>query len=216
MNVEGKELTPASARRAGENNYTWWKYDTLEGFPFQAGYVFHGPGAKRNFAEQVYRDYGDVLPRADIRTGSEGYRAHQSAVIGQDGFGWYNADMLGRWRKRFPHIGGVFIGDDVEIGPFVTIDRGALDDTIIERGVKIDAHVHVGHNARILQGAILTAGCIIGGSAVIGERTWVGLGAVVKNGVTVGADVTIGMGAVVTKDVPAGETWAGVPARRME
>jgi acetyltransferase-like isoleucine patch superfamily enzyme len=216
MNINGVDLTPASAINANETNYTWWKYDTLEGFPFWAGYVFHGPGAKRNFAEQVYRDYEESgLPEAIIRSGPEGWEMGEFNVIGRDGFGWYHSDMLHRWQRRFPHIGGVFIGDGVEIGSFVTIDRGALNDTIIETGVKIDSHVHVGHNARILVGAMLSAGCIIGGSAVIGERTWVGLGAVVKNGVTVGDDVTIGMGAVVTKDVPSGQTVAGVPARPM-
>ncbi len=102
---------------------------------------------------------------------------HSGAVIGADGFGlaWEN----GRWNK-IPQIGRVRIGDDVEIGANTTIDRGALDDTVIEEGVKLDNQIQIGHNCHIgahtaIAGCVGIAGstrigryCRIGGSAMIG------------------------------------------------
>ena len=102
---------------------------------------------------------------------------HSGAVIGADGFGL--AMDAGRWRK-IPQIGRVLIGDDVEVGANTTIDRGALDDTVIEEGVKLDNQIQIGHNCRIgahtaIAGCVGIAGstrigryCRIGGSAMIG------------------------------------------------
>ena len=90
-----------------------------------------------------------LYPRVVVYPGcSIGARAivHSGAVIGADGFGI--AEEKGRWVK-IPQIGAVRIGDDVEIGANTTIDRGALDDTVIEDGVKLDNLVHVAHNVRI-------------------------------------------------------------------
>lgn len=130
-------------------------------------------------------------------------------TIGRLGFGYHNG-------QRFPHIGSVQIGDEVEIGSGTCIDRGAIGNTIIGNRVKIDNLVHVAHNARIGDDTMIVAGAVIGGSAVIGERCFIGMGALIKNKVRIGNDATIGMGAVVTKDVPAGETWVGNPARKLE
>jgi UDP-3-O-[3-hydroxymyristoyl] glucosamine N-acyltransferase len=82
--------------------------------------------------------------------------------------------------------------------------------------VKIDNGVHIGHNAHIGRESILTAHCVIGGSAKLGKRVWVGLGAQIKNQITVGDDAVIGMGAIVVKDVPAGVTVVGNPAKELE
>jgi UDP-3-O-[3-hydroxymyristoyl] glucosamine N-acyltransferase len=102
---------------------------------------------------------------------------HAGAVIGSDGFGI--AWEAGRWRK-IPQIGRVVIGDDVEVGANTTIDRGAIDDTVIEEGVKLDNQIQIGHNCRIgahtaIAGCVGIAGstrigryCRIGGSAMIG------------------------------------------------
>ena len=87
---------------------------------------------------------------------------HSGAVIGADGFGM--AMDEGRWLK-IPQIGRVVIGDDVEIGASTTIDRGALDDTVIEEGVKLDNQIQIGHNCRIGAHTAI-AGCAgIAGSA---------------------------------------------------
>ena len=92
---------------------------------------------------------------------------HPGAVVGADGFGIANDD--GVWIK-IPQFGGVRIGDDVEIGANTTIDRGALDDTIIEDGVKLDNLIQIGHNVHIGAHTAIAACSAIGGSARIGSR----------------------------------------------
>jgi UDP-3-O-[3-hydroxymyristoyl] glucosamine N-acyltransferase len=99
---------------------------------------------------------------------------HPGAVIGSDGFG-LALDSDGRWLK-VPQLGGVLIGDDVEIGANTTIDRGALEDTVIEDGVKLDNQIQVAHNVRIGAHSAL-AGCVgIAGSARIGRHCMLGGG----------------------------------------
>lgn len=102
-----------------------------------------------------------------------GKRVHikSGAIIGGDGFGF--ANEKGVWHK-VPQLGGVCIGDDVDIGANTTIDRGALDDTIIEDGVKLDNLIQVGHNVRIGSNTII-AGCVaIAGSVTIGKNCMIG------------------------------------------
>ena len=93
------------------------------------------------------------------------------AVIGSDGFG-YAYDKAG-WVK-IPQIGKVFIGDDVEIGANTTIDRGAIENTIIEDGVKLDNLVHIAHNVRIGEQTVIAACSGVAGSAIIGKRCMIG------------------------------------------
>jgi len=89
-------------------------------------------------------------------------KIHKSISIGTEGFG-YNKDIDGV-QIQFPHIGRVIIESDVEIGANVTIDRGALSDTIIRKGVKFDNSVHVGHNVEVGRNTLLTAKVMIAGS----------------------------------------------------
>jgi UDP-3-O-[3-hydroxymyristoyl] glucosamine N-acyltransferase len=99
---------------------------------------------------------------------------HPGAVVGSDGFG-LALDCDGRWLK-VPQLGGVLIGDDVEIGANTTIDRGALEDTVIEDGVKLDNQIQIAHNVRIGAHSAL-AGCVgIAGSARIGRHCMLGGG----------------------------------------
>lgn len=92
---------------------------------------------------------------------------HSGAVIGSDGFGF--APNQGAWHK-IAQIGGVVIGDDVEIGANTAIDRGALDNTVIEQGVKLDNHIQIAHNVRIGAHTAMAAGCKIAGSTTIGKH----------------------------------------------
>src|SRR5260221_3028872 len=92
---------------------------------------------------------------------------HSGAVIGADGFGIAPED--GRWVK-IPQIGRVVIGDDVEIGAHTTIDRGAIDDTVLEDGVKLDNHIQIGHNVRIGAHTAIAACTGIAGSTEIGRH----------------------------------------------
>lgn len=123
---------------------------------------------------------------------------HSGAVIGADGFGFAPAD--GRWLK-IPQVGRVVLGDDVEIGANTTIDRGAVDDTVIEDGVKLDNQIQVGHNVRIGAHSAL-AGCVgIAGSATIGKRCRVGGGTVILGHLSIADDTTIQAMSLVTRSI---------------
>lgn len=135
------------------------------------------------------------------------------AVIGAEGFG-YEPDEDGTL-VQFPQIGGVVIEDNVEIGANTCVDRGALGDTIIREGAKIDNLVHVAHNVVIGKNCRVICLVGIGGSVEIGDGSFIGISASIKNQKKIGRNVTVGMGAVVTKDVPDNATVIGNPARPM-
>jgi UDP-3-O-[3-hydroxymyristoyl] glucosamine N-acyltransferase len=142
----------------------------------------------------------------------ERFYAGTDTVIGKEGFGF--AKDGDRW-LRIPHIRKVIIGDDVEIGSNCCIDRGCLTDTVIGNGVKIDNLCHIAHGVVIGDNTIITAGTIIAGSVTIGKNVWIAPNSTIKNGVTIGDNAFIGMASNVLKDVPAGETWCGNPARKL-
>jgi UDP-3-O-[3-hydroxymyristoyl] glucosamine N-acyltransferase len=123
---------------------------------------------------------------------------HAGAVIGADGFGIAPAE--GRWIK-IPQIGGVRIGDDVEIGANTTIDRGALDDTVIEDGVKLDNQIQIGHNCRIGAHTAI-AGCAgIAGSTRIGAHCTIGGGAMIQGHITIVDHVHVSGGTAITRSI---------------
>ena len=132
------------------------------------------------------------------------------AVIGRPGFGW-TASPAGEI-VRVPQLGGVVIEDDVEIGPLATIDAGTLRPTLICRGAKLDAQVHVGHNGIVGAGAIIAAQCGFAGSVEIGAGSLIGGQAGIADHVRVGAGAKIAAKSGVIGDVEAGATVAGYPA----
>lgn len=131
--------------------------------------------------------------------------------IGQPGFGYEQVD--GRQVYR-PHTGGVVVEDDVHIGANTCIDQGRHRPTRIGRGTRIDNLVHIAHNVEIGEDCLIIALAEISGSCVIGDRAVISPAASIRDWRNVGANARVGIGSVVVKDVPAGETWAGVPARR--
>lgn len=132
--------------------------------------------------------------------------AHSGVVIGSDGFGI--AMDEGRWLK-VPQIGRVVIGDHVEIGANTTIDRGALDDTVIEDGVKLDNQIQVAHNVRIGAHTAI-AGCVgIAGSASIGRYCRIGGGAIILGHLQIADQVEVSSGTVITKSIREKGTYSG-------
>ena len=135
---------------------------------------------------------------------------HPGAHIGQDGFGF----ALGaRGHLKVPQIGRVIIQDDVEIGAGATIDRGANRDTVIGEGAKIDNLVQIGHNVVIGRHAVLVAQSGVSGSSAIGDFAALGGQAGIAGHLRIGAGAQVAAAAGVMSDVPAGERWAGAPAK---
>lgn len=123
---------------------------------------------------------------------------HSGAVIGADGFGLAHEE--GRWLK-IPQIGRVKIGDDVEIGANTTIDRGALEDTVIEEGVKLDNQIQVAHNVHIGAHSAM-AGCVgIAGSARIGRNCTVGGAGMILGHLSIADNVSVSSGTLITKSI---------------
>ena len=134
---------------------------------------------------------------------------HSGAVIGADGFGI--AQDHGVWRK-IPQVGRVLIGDDVEIGANTCIDRGALDDTVVEDGVKLDNLIQIGHNVRIGAHTAI-AGCTgIAGSSRIGKHCMIGGAVAIVGHLDIADRVIIHAAAVVTKSIRKAGTYGGHPA----
>jgi UDP-3-O-[3-hydroxymyristoyl] glucosamine N-acyltransferase len=134
---------------------------------------------------------------------------HSGAVIGADGFGI--AQDRGTWRK-IPQVGRVLIGDDVEIGANTCIDRGALDDTIVGDGVKLDNLIQIGHNVRVGAHTAI-AGCTgIAGSSRVGKHCMIGGAVAIVGHIDIADRVIIHAATVVTKSIRKAGTYGGHPA----
>jgi len=132
---------------------------------------------------------------------------HAGAVIGSDGFG--NAMDGGRWVK-IPQVGRVVVGDDVEIGANTTIDRGTLEDTVIEEGVRLDNQIQIGHNVRIGAHTAVAACVGIAGSTRIGRYCLVGGAAMISGHLEIGDRVIVSGGTSVTKSLRGPGTYTSV------
>jgi UDP-3-O-[3-hydroxymyristoyl] glucosamine N-acyltransferase len=136
-------------------------------------------------------------------------RVHPGAVLGADGFGL--AMDAGRWLK-VPQLGGVVVGDDCEIGANTCIDRGAIEDTVLEEDVRLDNLIQVGHNVRIGAHTAM-AGCVaVAGSTRIGRYCLIGGGAGFVGHLEIADKVQVGAMSLVTHDLAqAGEYTSGTP-----
>ena len=160
----------------------------------------------------------EIYPNVTIYAGTTlGDRVivHAGAVLGSDGFGYVRDPQSGRYEK-FPQVGKLVIEDDVEIGANTTIDRGALDETRIGRGSKVDNLVHIGHNCRVEENVVIAAQTGLSGSIVIesdvvlGGQVGIGEHARIGQGVMLG-----GQGGVLPNKVLRGKGVAfwGTPAQ---
>ncbi len=141
----------------------------------------------------------------DCHIGQRGI-VQSGAVIGGDGFGF--ANERGRWIK-IPQTGGVRIGDDVEIGANTTIDRGALEHTVIEDGVKLDNQIQIAHNC-VIGAHTAMAGCVgVAGSAKIGKHCTFGGAAMVLGHLTIADNVHISSGSLVSRSISEPGQYTG-------
>ncbi|GAG21041.1 unnamed protein product, partial [marine sediment metagenome] len=164
----------------------------------------------------VIRKNSVIYPNVSILQNtaiSENVLIFPNTVIGSDGFG-YDRNEKNKLEK-FPHICGVYIRKNVEIGSNTSIDKGSLSNTEIGEGTKIDNLVHIAHNVKIGKHCEIIANAMVGGSATIGDYTRIAPGAQIMNGVSIGKNVLVGLGAVVTKNIPDNTIVAGVPARKI-
>ena len=134
---------------------------------------------------------------------------HPGARIGQDGFGYLPGP---RGHGKVPQVGRVIIQDDVEIGANTTIDRGAIRDTVIGEGTKIDNLVQIGHNCEIGRHCVMAAFTGISGSVTLGDYVMMGGRVGIADNVTIGAGAMLAAGSAVLGNVPAGTKWGGYPA----
>lgn len=172
-----------------------------------------GPGCVIGQNSSVGPDcvlYARVTLYANVRIGARAI-VHSGAVLGADGFGFAPDPTLGQgaWGK-IAQLGGVRIGDDVEIGANTTIDRGALEDTDIGDGVKLDNQIMVAHNVRIGPHTAVAACVGIAGSTVIGARCTIAGAAMLSGHLTLADDVHISGGTAVTSSISQPGRYTGV------
>jgi UDP-3-O-[3-hydroxymyristoyl] glucosamine N-acyltransferase len=149
-----------------------------------------------------------LYPRTQI---GNRVRMHANSVIGSDGFGYVQE---GQEHLKVPQVGNVVIGDDVEIGAAVTIDRGALGSTVVGRGTKIDNLVQIAHNVQIGEGCLLVAQVGIAGSSKLGNYVVLAGQVGVAGHLKIGNNAIVGAKSGVMHDIPDGEKWLWIPAQR--
>ncbi|MCX5703595.1 MAG: UDP-3-O-(3-hydroxymyristoyl)glucosamine N-acyltransferase [Candidatus Omnitrophica bacterium] len=153
--------------------------------------------------------YPNVSIRECISIGSR-VIIHSGTVIGSDGFGFVSIEGQ---HQKIPQIGTVEIGDDVEIGANVTIDRARFNKTVIARGTKIDNLVQIAHNVAVGENSIIVSQVGISGSTIIGKGVTLAGQAGLVGHITIGDGATVAAQAGVTKSVPANTLVSGYPAK---
>jgi UDP-3-O-[3-hydroxymyristoyl] glucosamine N-acyltransferase len=148
-----------------------------------------------------------LYPRTEL---GQRVRIHAGTVIGSDGFGYVLDAGI---HRKVPQIGNVILGDDVEIGANVTIDRGALKPTVIGRGTKIDNLVQIAHNVQIGEHCLVISQAGIAGSSELGDHVILAGQAGIGGHLKIGSQVTISAQSGVMHNIPAGEKWLGSPAQ---
>ena len=168
-----------------------------------------GPGCTLGDHVSVGADsclYPGVVVYPGCRIGARAI-IHSGVVIGADGFGM--ANEAGRWVK-IPQIGGVAIGDDVEIGANTTIDRGTMDDTVIGDGVKLDNQIQIGHNCHIGAHTAMAGFSGVAGSTDIGSHCTVGAAAVILGHLSLCDHVHVSAGTVISRSIRKAGTYTGM------
>ena len=158
-------------------------------------------------------DDTNIFPNVTIYPGTEigcRVRIHSGTVVGADGFGYVLNEGV---HIKVPQIGHVIIGDDVELGANVTVDRGALGPTIIGKGSKVDNLVQIGHNVVLGEHCIIVSQVGIAGSTRLGDGVTLGGQVGVGGHLKIGNHVSVVAQSGVMHNIPDGERWMGAPAQ---
>jgi len=153
--------------------------------------------------------YPHAVLYQDVRMG-ERCIVHAGAVLGADGFGFGLQDGK---RMKIPQVGGVVLGDDVEIGALTAVDRATAGDTSVGDGSKLDNLIQIGHNVRLGKDAAIASQTGVSGSCVIGDRVTMAGQVALTDHAVVGNDVVLAGRSAVVKDLPDAGTYFGTPAR---
>lgn len=198
------------------------KYRQLENFVVIGENVSIGEGVE--IGPFVFIDHDVIIAegckiKPGVRIGSNveigaNTIIRENSVIGGQGFG-VEKDNEGRTYK-IPHLGGVIIGKNVEIGALNTVVSGTIDATIVEDYVKTDDHVHIAHNCNIKRSTLITACVEISGSVTIGAESMIGPNSSIMNKIRLGENTVVGLGTVVTKSFDGNVVLAGTPADTIE
>ena len=154
--------------------------------------------------------YGNAHIYDNVKIGNE-VIIQAGCSIGSDGYG-YNRDENG-FPIQFPHIGGIIIEDEVDLGANTCIDNGSLGPTFIGYGTKIDNLVHIGHNVQIGRCVYIAALTSIAGSTIVEDNAVIWTGTSVADGIQIGRSAYVGMGSVVVTAIPENKKCFGNPAR---
>jgi UDP-3-O-[3-hydroxymyristoyl] glucosamine N-acyltransferase len=141
-------------------------------------------------------------------------RIQPSSVIGSIGLAY--ADNDNSVKTRFPHLGGVIIGDNVDIGANVTIVKGILQNTIIGSNTKIGNNVNIGHNVKIGKNCFISSGVTLAGSVIIEDECWISPSVTINNKVTIKRKSFIAIGSLINKNTVENGFYAGSPARKIK
>lgn len=160
-------------------------------------------------AENVVIEHNVVIHKGTTIGKNSRIRANSS--IGGDGFGFER--LADGTPLRFTHLGGVEIGDYVELGSLNSVARGTLSNTIIKDYVKTDNLVHIAHNCVIGEGVFITACVEFSGGVTVGKNAWIGPNSSIMQKISIGENALVGLGAVVTKPIADNHVYAGNPAK---
>ena len=207
-------------RKMEEEERAGWRYRTMpEGYTVGENVVIGegariDPGCLIDHNVQIGRNaqigFGSVIRNAEI---GEDFTCHEYSVIGTESFNLGEAEG---YSYRIPSFGKVRIGDHVDLGARVIIERGFNSDTVIGNNSKIDSDVNIGHDVILEENVKITCGACLAGRVVVRKGAYIGMNATVRQRIVIGSKATVGMGASVLMNVRDGVTVLGNPAKKLK